>query len=159
MTSLLRRPTALPAPALLAVVTRLAVQPALWRPAVRFDTASRHWERLPGPDGVDVWLLTWLPDQSTELHDHGESAAAFTVLSGAVDETRPLPPTGALRTRRLRAGATRWVPPGALHDVRGSAGGPAVSLHAYSPPLSSMTYYDDALRPVRTTSGREPEER
>ena len=29
-----------------------------------------------------------------------------------------------------------------MHDVRNLSTGPAVSVHAYSPPLTSMAFYD-----------------
>jgi hypothetical protein len=50
--------------------------------------------------------------------------------------------------------------PWAVHDVGNPTGSPAVSIHAYSPPLSQMTFFrrDAAgLRPVHTTHGDEPE--
>jgi quercetin dioxygenase-like cupin family protein len=154
MTSTLTR-HALTETELVALVTRLAAEPATWQPLLRFDDQHRQWARLPSADHVDVWVLTWLPDQATELHDHGHSTAAYTVLSGAVEEVRPV--AGGLRTSRLVAGQTRWLAPGAIHDVRGAADGPAVSLHAYSPPLERMTWYDEDLVPVRTELTSDPE--
>ena len=153
----------LPAPAaplteLVSLVRTLAADPALWRPHVRF-TASRHWSRLPSPDGVDVWLLTWLPAQGTDLHDHGSSAAALTVLAGQLDEVRATP-DGALSRSRLGPGDTHWVAPGVVHDVENVGSTPAVSLHAYSPRLTRMTFWTPTaagLRAVRTVATDEPE--
>ena len=142
---------------LLALVTRIAVEPGRWRHLVRFDADERQWARLPSPAGVDVWVLTWLPDQATELHDHGDSTAAYTVLAGAVEEVRPTGPGRSLRTGRLVAGQTRWLPPHEIHDIIGAADGPAVSLHAYSPPLTRMTWYDRHLTPVRSAVTSDPE--
>jgi mannose-6-phosphate isomerase-like protein (cupin superfamily) len=140
---------------LVALVTRIAAEPGRWRPLLRFDAEERQWIRLPAPDGVDVWLLTWLPDQTTDLHDHGDSTAAYTVVLGAVEEDRIV--AGAKRTGRLVAGQTRWLPPHAIHDVRGTVGGPAASIHAYSPPLTTMTWYDEDLQPFHTERTTEPE--
>ena len=33
-----------------------------------------------------MWLLSWLPDQGTPLHDHGTSAGAFAVVDGTLTE-------------------------------------------------------------------------
>ena len=57
----------------------------------------------------------------------------------------------------------RWVPPGAVHDVSNPHLAPAVSIHAYSPPLSQMTFYRQSaagLVATRTehTNGPEREE-
>jgi mannose-6-phosphate isomerase-like protein (cupin superfamily) len=123
------------------VVRRIAADPRRWRPAVRFGTAERYWTRLDGPDGVDVWLLTWLPSQGTDLHDHGTSAAAFAVVDGTLTEVRADPAIGTWSTA-VSAPAVRVVEPGVVHDVRNDHRAPAVSIHAYSPRLSRMTYYD-----------------
>jgi predicted metal-dependent enzyme (double-stranded beta helix superfamily) len=90
-----------------------------------------------------VWLISWLPGQSTGFHDHGSSAGAFGVVWGALDEcVVPRSETGALVTR-VNAGEVRAFGRRYVHDVRNSAvGSVAVSVHAYSPPLSTMTRYD-----------------
>ena len=49
---------------------------------------ERWFTRLHGDDELDVWLISWVPERSTELHDHGGSLGALTVVSGALAETR-----------------------------------------------------------------------
>jgi hypothetical protein len=47
-----------------------------------------------------------------------------------------------------------------VHDVRDPFLEPAISIHAYSPPLSRMTYYErgpGGIVPVRTVETRQPE--
>ncbi len=51
-------------------------------------TNDRWFTQLHGDDELDVWLISWVPDRSTELHDHGGSLGALTVVSGALRETR-----------------------------------------------------------------------
>jgi quercetin dioxygenase-like cupin family protein len=145
-------------PELVELVRGYADAPDLWLPRVHFSADSRWWTRLHGDDDSDVWLLTWLQDQTTELHDHGGSTAAFTVVQGALEEVRL--EAGELSATDLRPGRTQWVAPGVVHDVRNVRDVPTVSIHAYSPPLTSMTYYrkDGAgLVPTHTVTGREPE--
>ncbi|BEP14519.1 hypothetical protein acdb102_28300 [Acidothermaceae bacterium B102] len=149
----------LPLPDLVDLVRYYAEAPDLWRPQLRFNAQSRWWKRLSTDDDADVWLLTWMRDQTTELHDHGDSTAAFTVVQGALEEVR-VDPAGTLSATELRPGRTQWVAPGIVHDVRNVAVLPAVSIHAYSPPLTQMTYYRQVaagLEPFKTISGREPE--
>src|SRR5690242_18697555 len=43
---------------------------------------ERWYTRLAGDDELDIWLISWVPDKSTELHDHGGSLGALTVVSG-----------------------------------------------------------------------------
>ena len=53
-------------------------------PAGGVPTDERWFTRLHGNDELDVWLISWVPDRSTELHDHGGSLGALTVVSGAL---------------------------------------------------------------------------
>lgn len=109
-------------------------------PFVELDPDHRWHRRLYRDRRVDVWLIAWLPTQGTELHDHGGSSGAFTVVSGALTETV----VAGSGTRALRRDVDSTVGFGAgyLHDVANHSSAPAISVHAYSPPLSSMTYYD-----------------
>ena len=71
---------------LLDVARRWAAVPAAWPVPPRFDPAQRWYARLAAPADHEVWLLTWLPGQHTDLHDHGGSAGAFVVVSGCLIE-------------------------------------------------------------------------
>jgi len=46
-----------------------------------------------------------------------------------------------LRRRALSASSAAAFPLGHVHDVSNRRAEPAVSVHAYSPPLSTMSYY------------------
>ncbi len=105
---------------------------------------DRWFVRLHGDDDLDVWLISWAPGHPTELHDHGGSLGALTVLAGALNEFRW--DGEALRRRRLDAGDQAAFPLGWVHDVvwakATTSAGPTLSVHAYSPPLTAMSYYD-----------------
>jgi predicted metal-dependent enzyme (double-stranded beta helix superfamily) len=135
---------------LAAEVQRLTSSPAEWVARVRLDPEGRWYERIHMTDDYEVWLISWLPGQSTGFHDHGVSAGAFGVVWGALDEsvaTRRQPPkhggSPVPRSTRVAAGDVRSFGPHYVHDVQNSStGSVAVSVHAYSPPLSSMTRYN-----------------
>ncbi|HEX5143123.1 MAG TPA: cysteine dioxygenase family protein, partial [Mycobacterium sp.] len=126
---------------------------------------DRWFTRLVGDDELDVWLISWAPGHPTELHDHGGSLGALTVLSGALDEFRW--DGEGLRRRRLEAGDQAAFPLGWVHDVAWTrpripvAVEPTLSVHAYSPPLTAMSYYDvtsrGTLRRARTELTDHPE--
>ncbi|MGH3455426.1 MAG: cysteine dioxygenase [Nocardioidaceae bacterium] len=134
-------------PAWLAELTRLVaddVQAGAY-PPVGFDADQRWHRRIHCDDWVDVWLIGWLPSQSTQLHDHGGSSGAFTVVSGALSEALFVgagPHAGTLRERLRQEGACVAFGSAYVHDVRNLADAPAVSVHAYSPPLARMRFYD-----------------
>jgi hypothetical protein len=111
-------------------------------PYVRYDESERWHQRLYRDRRVDLWLISWLPSQGTQLHDHGGSAGAFTVLSGELNEAIHLPGAGRLIERPRRAGDSTGFGQRYVHDVRNLGDAPAVSVHAYSAPLTSMTFYD-----------------
>ncbi|OBF02112.1 cysteine dioxygenase [Mycobacterium sp. 852002-10029_SCH5224772] len=134
--------------------------------------SQRWFTRIHGDEELDIWLISWVPGHPTELHDHGGSLGALTVVSGSLNEYR----WGgrALRRRRLDAGDQAGFPLGWVHDVvwaprpvsvpvPGLPGPaqPTLSVHAYSPPLSAMSYYDitdrKTLRRQRTELTDQPE--
>ena len=123
----------------LAVARRYAADPAARPAPLRFDPAGRWYTRLAVAPDHEVWLLTWLPGQHTDLHDHGGSAGAFLVASGALTEETVA--RGRLRPAVLVAGAGRRFGVHHIHRVSNQADQPAVSVHVYRPALRSMTRY------------------
>ena len=61
------------------VVRRQAASPSEWMTRVRLNPEGRWYERIHLDDSHEVWVISWLPGQSTGFHDHGGSAGAFTV--------------------------------------------------------------------------------
>jgi len=145
-------------------------------------TDDRWFARLHGDDEVDIWLISWVPGHRTELHDHGGSLGALTLLSVSLDEFRW--DGERLRCRRLEAGDQAGFPLGWVHDVVWAPTGPgpsvtspavtslaetlgpetqapSLSVHAYSPPLTVMSYYEvtdqHRLRRKRTELTDQPE--
>jgi rhodanese-related sulfurtransferase/predicted metal-dependent enzyme (double-stranded beta helix superfamily) len=112
----------------------------------QLGTDQRWHVRIHQDDDVDVWLISWTTEQGTELHDHGGSAGAFTVVEGTLDEYvwsgADAEAPGVLVDHARTAGETVVFGPDYVHDVRNHRQPPAVSVHVYSPPISSMHFYD-----------------
>lgn len=109
---------------------------------VQVDDKDRWHVRLHHDDAVDVWLISWTTEQGTQLHDHGDSAGAFTVVEGALTESSWAAHAGDLDDHTRGAGDTVTFANHYVHDVRNEALPVAVSVHAYSPPLEIMNFYD-----------------
>src|SRR6266700_1814290 len=127
------------------VVRRLAGSPAEWLGRVRLNPEGRWYERIQLDDSQEVWVISWLPGQSTGFHDHGGSAGAFAVVWGTLVERRVVGArtTGQVLAKPIGAGGARAFGPRYIHDVRNAAASSvAVSVHAYSPPLPAMTRYE-----------------
>jgi predicted metal-dependent enzyme (double-stranded beta helix superfamily) len=154
-------------PELEDVVRRLAARADLWAHLVRHDPNERVYEELLRDTHLAVWLICWMDDHDTGFHDHDRSAGAVAVAAGAVVEDRLLlgrPPA----SRAFSAGQAFTFAASDIHRVRHGGGAPAVTIHAYSPPLwrmgahevrpggelarHSMSYAEE-LRPVEAAAG------
>ena len=104
-----------------------------------------------------MWLLSWLPEQGTPLHDHGTSAGAFAVVRGTLTERVVAAGRDAVResTDDLTVGRVRHFGPHYVHQVTNTRTEPAVSVHVYTPGLAWMnTYAIDGGSLVRTGTER-----
>jgi len=131
---------------LVKIATDLAKQNALWEPLVSYDPVARYYLRLAREPEFEAWLLTWLPGQGTDWHDHGGSAGAFITLRGVLTERHAEvgygPPRIIPGVRELDVGALRSFGSRHVHEVTNRGVEPAVSLHAYAPSLSEMRQYE-----------------
>jgi predicted metal-dependent enzyme (double-stranded beta helix superfamily) len=132
-----------------AFARELARAPGRWRHLVSHDPAQRTYELLHHDADVMAWLICWMTDHDTGFHDHDGSAGAVAVVSGAVREERlrvGAEPLG----RVVGAGGAFTFGPADIHRVLHHGAQPAVTIHAYSPPLWRMGAYevepDGALR-------------
>ena len=134
------------------LVGRVAADPEQWRPLVWSDVAERRFEQLWRDDHVDVWVISWANGNDTGFHDHDVSSGAVAVVEGELVEER-LVVGGAPRLLRHRAGDVFDFDASHVHRMRQDATTPAVSIHAYSPPLWRMgTYVVEADGTLRRRS-------
>jgi predicted metal-dependent enzyme (double-stranded beta helix superfamily) len=123
------------------LVSGLAARPHLWSHLVRHDPGERLYEELYRDQHVGVWLICWMRDHDTGFHDHDLSAGAIAVVDGQVREDRLAvgsPPT----ERTVAAGSVFNFRPSDIHRVLHAGDRPAVTIHAYSPPLWRMGAYE-----------------
>ena len=131
------------------LVTRIAADPARWRGLVRRGIADRHFEQLWRDDHVDVWVISWMNGNDTGYHDHDVSSGAVAVVEGEIVEERMVL-GGPPHRLRHEQGEAFDFDASHVHRMRQDSDAPAVSIHAYSPPLWRMGAYatgpDGALR-------------
>ncbi len=130
---------------MLHVARQYAADPDAWPLAPRFDPVQRWYHRLATHDDYEVWLLTWLPGQGTDLHDHGDSAGAFVVVRGELTEEVVVAAGGAqppaLAQVRHARGDGRAFDRYHVHRIINAGTTPAVSVHVYGPALKTMRRY------------------
>ena len=174
MTSALLRPASDPTTrrtGAAGLAAALAAAAPAWLHLVEYRTSSRWTHLLPLDDAAaaldpslhpeldeaQIWLLSWLPEQGTPLHDHGTSAGAFAVVRGRLTERAVAAGRTDVResTDELTAGRVRHFGPHYVHQVTNLGAEPAVSVHVYTPGLSWMnTYRIDGHALVRTGTER-----
>ena len=128
---------------LLALARQFARHPDDWPLAPRFDPRDRWYHRIAVHDDYEAWLLTWLPGQGTDLHDHGGSAGAFTVVRGVLTEHTAISTGGPahLRHSQFAAGGGHRFGRHYIHRISNDGDRPAVSVHVYRPALVTMNRY------------------
>ena len=128
---------------LLAVANEIAAGPALWSHHIEHDPTQRTYEQLLHDEHLDVWLLCWSHDHDTGFHDHDLSAGAVAVVSGSVREERLVlgRPVDSPLARVAHAGSSFYFGASDIHRVLHAGTEPAVTIHAYSPPLARMGSY------------------
>ncbi|MGA2210074.1 MAG: rhodanese-like domain-containing protein [Acidimicrobiales bacterium] len=131
------------APSALGRITAaLAERRDLWSALVVEDVEQRWHLKLHQSLFFDVWLLGWQANQETDWHDHGGSAGSFAVAEGGLLEQFRRSGNRRLAARELTGGGSTSFGPTHVHNVRHSGTGASLSIHAYSPPLVAMTYYE-----------------
>ena len=135
-------PTMLSLARLAEIVRETAAAERSWRPIVRFTDEARWFWRLELATNYEIWLLSWLPGQHTGFHDHGEARGAFAVAQGELRESLAESGRTDIRHRTAAAGSVTSFGGRHLHDVSNVAAEPAISVHAYSPPLAAMRRYE-----------------
>jgi predicted metal-dependent enzyme (double-stranded beta helix superfamily) len=135
--------------ALQQLVTRIAADRAAWHQLVDLDIEHRHYAQLWRDDHIDIWVISWMNGHDTGFHDHDVSSGAVAVVEGELVEER-LAIGGPPRRRSFGAGTSFHFDASHVHRMHQAGDGPAISIHAYSPPLWRMGAYaiesDGALR-------------
>ena len=109
-------------------------------PVAEPGLTERRYELLELTDDLEIWAIHWPQGQGLELHDHGGSVGALWVLAGSLEE-HYVQSDGTMARRGLVCGGGAAFGPTYIHDVVNSQTAPATSVHAYSPPMASMTFF------------------
>jgi predicted metal-dependent enzyme (double-stranded beta helix superfamily) len=115
-----------------------------WERFVEHDDVERTFHRLSVDDDTEVWLICWGEGHDTGFHDHDGSAGAVSVVEGTVIEERLVvagPPTRERAERVASAGDSFFFTAFDIHRVRHVGDVPAITIHAYSPPLKRVGSY------------------
>jgi hypothetical protein len=124
---------------LAAIAAGLAAVTVPWELGLGEVPTERRFHRVLATDAYEAWVICWPSGESLDMHDHGGSAGAFSVVSGELDEVTIEAGGKVLRT--FGSGDTAAFGASRVHAVANRGDAVATSVHVYSPPLSSMMYY------------------
>ena len=129
---------------LAAIAAGLATVTVPWELREGEVPTERRYQRVLATPEYEAWVICWPSGGSLDLHDHGGSAGAFSVVSGQLDEATIEVTTEGSATvvRSYASGETSAFGSARVHAVANRGTAPATSVHVYSPPLSSMVYYE-----------------
>lgn len=101
-------------------------------------------------ENYELLVLSWLPNQSTPIHDHNGQRSWMWIHSGKLtlrnyrhskDKKEGLQICGP--DQIVRAGELTYIDDQiGLHEIVNSSGKPAVSLHLYAEPISQCRCFD-----------------
>ncbi len=127
-------------------LTAAALTPDDVAPFVRPNPTAYHRARVIRHDQFEVLVMTWLPGQASDPHDHSGSVCALQAINGravegeysvAADGFADLEFESELASGHVSAGQDAGV-----HTVRNpSATELLVTVHVYSPPLGEVRRY------------------
>jgi hypothetical protein len=112
------------------------------------DLTERSYDLLELTDELEIWAIHWPKDRGLELHDHGGSTGALWVVQGSLEE-HYVERDRSLSSRSIVAGGGAAFGPAYIHDVVNAQTAPATSVHVYSPPMASMTFYRHENKSLR----------
>lgn len=140
----LQRPGRLRPHELLGLARSHSLQVAAWDQQHAGALVERRYELLDRTADFELWVIYWPTDTGLVLHDHGGSSGAFLVVGGVLEETSTSLHDQRFRLRCLGTGQGTSFGASYVHSVTNPHAAPATSVHAYSPPLTSMTFYDQS---------------
>lgn len=125
---------------LAAIAAGLAAVTVPWELRSGEVPTERRVHRVLVTDAYEAWVICWPDGESLEMDEHGGSAGAFSIVSGKLDEATI--ESGVKVVRTFVPGDTTVFDSSRIHAVANCGDAVATSVHVYSPPLSSMMYYE-----------------
>src|SRR5580658_1709721 len=92
-------------------------------------------------ENFEVLALVWPPHEASDWHDHGGASGGYAVVEGALVERYRASDGRSVHKRSLVPGSHGGFGASHVHDMVPVSAGATISVHTYSPPIETMTYY------------------
>ena len=109
---------------------------------VCIDEMKYNRERIYIDDEIEVFIITWYKNQEAKVHDHSENGCFLKILEGSLEEN--IFSKNDVKKRILNKGNISYMDNKiGLHSVKNNSDDKVcVSIHIYSPPNHSTTFYE-----------------
>ena len=94
----------------------------------------------------DIYIITWLPNQKTPIHDHAKYGCILKVLEGELEETIYQYSSKLITKKNNKKGDTGFMSDEiGVHLIENKSDSIAVSLHIYSPNNHQTSSYNPII--------------
>lgn len=110
---------------------------------INIDEFKYNRKRIYIDDEIEVLIITWGKNQEAKVHDHSENGCFLKVLEGSLEENIFSVNLDSMNKRILEKGNISYMDNKiGLHSVINRLDEICVSIHIYSPPNHSTTFYE-----------------
>lgn len=110
---------------------------------INIDELKYNRKRIYIDDEIEVLIITWCKNQEAKVHDHSENGCFLKVLEGSLEENIFSANLDSMNKRILEKGNISYMDNKiGLHSVINRLDEICVSIHIYSPPNHSTTFYE-----------------
>jgi len=116
-----------------------------WSEHIINDTSLNYIKKLVYEnDNYEVFVVSWMPNRSSTIHDHAENGCVFKVLKGTLKEDRYYPETIEYKGSEIyNSDEVAYIcNKSCYHKVNNVENEVAASLHIYSPPRYQIKSYN-----------------
>jgi cysteine dioxygenase len=107
------------------------------------DELTYNRKRIYIDDKIEILVITWDKNHEAKIHNHSENGCFLKVLEGSLEEIVFSPNLNLQKKRILEKGNISYMDNKiGLHSVKNIFDEICVSIHIYSPPNHSTTFYE-----------------
>jgi cysteine dioxygenase len=101
---------------------------------------TRNLVHVDRKNDFSIYIMCWMPNQQSGIHDHPEHGCMMKVLKGQVEEILYTDPSNIKDTKNISEGQCGYIQGQDLHNVINKEA-PSVTLHIYSPAFHDTKFY------------------
>ena len=99
-------------------------------------------ERIYIDDNIEIFIISWLKNQSSKIHNHSKNGCFLKILEGNLEERIYSNDLKIVNENKLKQGDISYMDDKVgFHSVKNVNDETCVSIHIYSPPNHKTKYF------------------